>query len=79
MDFTFCGQSFEISPKSISEKLKGVKPRAVQKYYIVVGKVEYPIKQVLSEVTEIPPMGFTSQDAYRILNRLGIEILQRQR
>ena len=34
----------------------------------------FPIKQVLRLVSGLPPVGFTAQDAHRILSRLGFDI-----
>ena len=36
----------------------------------------FPIKQVLRLVTGLPSVGFTAQDAHRILSRLGFDIFE---
>ena len=58
----------------ILKKLKGVTPQLVREYYIELDNMQYPIKQVLTLVTGLPPIAFTSKYAYDILTRLGFEV-----
>ena len=75
--FTVGGRSFELSYEDVVKALRGVKPKAVQKYYIEVGNTKYPIKQAFAAGTCISLAGFTSQQAYRILRSVGFEIKEK--
>jgi len=74
MEFILRGKAFEINAMDIEAKLKDVEPEDRSKYLVQVNGKFYPIKQVISRVTGLPPIGFTSQDAFRILSRLGFRI-----
>ena len=74
MKFTIRGKFYELKREEILKKLKGVTPELVREYYIELDNTQYPIKQVLTIVTGLPPIAFTSKYAYDILVRLGFEI-----
>lgn len=74
MKFTIRGKTFELTKEIIEEKMKGVKPEGKSKYVVTVNNNVYPIKQVISSTTGLPHIGFNTQDAYRILSRLGFEV-----
>jgi len=74
MKFTIRGKSYVIEKKDIVERMKGKEPDDIDKYYVVLEGRKYPIKQVIEEVCGIPLIGFTSMDAYRILEKLGFKI-----
>jgi len=74
MKFTIRGKSYVIEKKDIVERMKGKEPGDIDKYYVVLEGKKYPIKQVIEVVCGIPLIGFTSMDAYRILEKLGFKI-----
>ncbi|MCR4403354.1 MAG: hypothetical protein NUW12_11385 [Firmicutes bacterium] len=76
MQFVIRGTVFNLSMADVEEKLEYVEPEGKSKYLVRVNGKAYPIKQVISQVTGLPPIGFTSQDAYRILSRLGFRVEQ---
>ena len=82
MDFRIRGARYAITPESVQDVTRGVEPIAADgrhKYFIDLHGRQYPIRQVLQLVTGLTSPGFTSQDAFRILSRLGFEISERRR
>ena len=80
MDFRIRGARYAITPESVRNVTRGVEPNAADgrhKYFIELHGRKFPIRQVLQLVTGLTSPGFTSQDAYRILSRLGFEISER--
>jgi hypothetical protein len=39
-----------------------------------VNSKRYPIRQVLAAVTKLPAIAITSQDAYRVLEKVGFTV-----
>lgn len=74
MNFVLRGQSFAIDHEDVKKAIRSLQPESVTKYAVEIGSLEYPIKQVVAKITGSPPVGFTSQDAYRILKKLGFKI-----
>jgi len=72
--FTIRGNSYEIGKEDIRQAVEGKAPGPIRTYYLEVNSKKYPIKQVLALVTGLPPISFTSVDAYRILDKLGYKI-----
>lgn len=72
--FIIRGDVYEIDAEKIRQAVKGSTPKPISKYYVEIDGQRYPIKQVLAMVSNIPLIGFTSLDAYRVLNKLGFEI-----
>ena len=80
MDFLIRGISFPITPPDILKATRNVPPDPVDarnKYFVTLHEQPYPIKQILRLVTGLPSLGFTAQDAHRILSRLGFTIAER--
>jgi hypothetical protein len=74
VQFTLRGRQFEKRTEDIPKVAKGLAPGRVQKYSTVVNGTAYPIRQLVAALTGIPAIEITSQDAYRILQKLGAEI-----
>lgn len=74
MRFTLRGKELNLTPEDIVAKLQGIEPEGSSQYHITVHGKSYPVKQVLSLVTGMPNIAFTTADAYRILTKLGYEI-----
>jgi hypothetical protein len=72
--FTLNGRIYRLTREQVATGVKDVEPTAIDKYSVRIGRRSFPIKQVLGEVLDIPPAGFTSQQAYGILRRLGFEV-----
>lgn len=74
MKFTIRGQEFTITEEVIIKAMNGIQPEGKGKYLVQVNGIEYPVKQVLGKVTKLPPVGYTTGDAYRILSRVGLSV-----
>jgi len=75
--FTIRGKQFDIKRDDVINAVKNVEPEPLtgrRKYYVEINGRRYPIKQVVSLVTGLPPIAFTAMDAYRILIKLGFEV-----
>jgi len=73
------GQFYDISKPEAIKKLSGSKPEVIgrAKYHIKVDDKEYPIRQALSIVFNIPRIEIQTVDAYRVLKNLGFEITEK--
>jgi hypothetical protein len=72
--FKLRGKIFAKNKEDFAKAVKGIAPGRIQKYSVVVGNKRYPIRQVLSAVTKIPTIAITSQDAYRVLEKVGFSV-----
>ena len=80
MDFQLRGVSFSITSTGVLSATQNVTPNPADgrnKYFVTLHKRQFPIKQVIRLVTGLPSVGFTAQDAHRILSRLGFDIFER--
>ncbi|MDA8192552.1 MAG: hypothetical protein M0Z53_00950 [Thermaerobacter sp.] len=75
MQFVLRGEAFELTPEAIAQQVDGVQPQPFARYAVKIGSVWYPPKQVLAQVTGLPVAAFTTQDAYRIMHRLGFPVV----
>ena len=75
MSFTIGGRQYSISPDTISTKMEGVSPKGESKYSVIINGMAYPAKQVICVATGLPPVAFTTAYAYRILVKLGYDII----
>ena len=78
MEFTHRGRRYKVARDEVVEAMMGEEPEeATQKhrYYVKIVDNKYPIKQVITKSLGLPKASFTSMDAYRILERLGFEII----
>lgn len=73
------GKTYEITREDIEAKLRAISPRVEGrvKYFVRIGRRQFPVKQVIGEVLNLPKAGFASHDAYGILQRLGFEITEK--
>lgn len=77
MKFTIRGNSFSITAADALDATRNEPPLPADgrnKYFVALHERQYPIKHVVRLVTGLPPVGFTAQDAHRILTRLGFNI-----
>ena len=81
MNFTLRGTALSITRADILTATRDVPPTPIDgrnKYFVELHGRRFPIKQVLRAVTGLPKVGFTAQDAHRILSRLGFDIFEDQ-
>jgi len=78
MRFIIDGQGYEIKRENILNVTRGVLPNPFDgrhKFYVELHGLRYPIKQPIHLVTGLPYTGgFTTQDAHRILKKLGFTV-----
>lgn len=72
--FTLRGKTFEKRKDDFVKATKGINPGRIKKYSIVVSGKRYPIRQILAAVTNLPAIAITSQDAYRVLEKVGFAV-----
>ncbi len=81
MHFTLRGAPFLITPDDVLRVTRDAAPNPIDgrnKYFVKLHGRPFPIKQVLRLVSGLAPVGFTAQDAHRILSRLGFDIFEEQ-
>lgn len=71
---TFRNADLKMSKADVEEEIIKYDPEPISKYSVVIGGKEYPIKQVVSLLFGKPKMDFTSQEAYRVLKKMGYDI-----
>jgi hypothetical protein len=69
--FTLRGETFEKERHDFVAAMMNRDPGRIQKYSTVINGERYPIRQVVSSATGLPPIAITSQEAYRILEKFG--------
>jgi hypothetical protein len=72
--FTIAGKHVTLSKQMVEDAMKEVTPEPIKKWWVSIGGVHFPIKQVVAAVIGLPTAAFISTDAYRVLRRLGFEI-----
>ena len=80
MDFQIRSRRYRITREDVLAAAQRELPHSGDgrnKYFVVLRRQPYPIKQVVRLVTGLPLAGFTAQDAHRILARLGFDIVER--
>ena len=69
------GKTYTINKAQVQECLKAIPPQRIIRYGVEIGGREYPLRQVLAAVTKTPEIEWSTTNAYRILQKLGFEIL----
>lgn len=69
------GRTFRLSRAGVEASLQNVMPDRVTKYGVEVHGQEYPVRQVLAAATGTPKIEWTTANAYRILQKLGFEVV----
>lgn len=76
MNVILRGKSFTITVDDILRVTADVEPGPLARYAVRLHQRWFPPKQVMSLVTGFPVAAFTTQDAYRTMQRLGLEIVE---
>lgn len=77
MDFKLRGKSLSVTQADVLRVTRDVPPAPVdgrKKYFVKLHGRNYPIKQVVQLFSNLSSAVFTSQDAHRILSRLGFNV-----
>lgn len=75
MQFTINSTTYELTREQVESTLAGAAPDEVSTYSVEVGGNRFPVKQVISEVTDLHRSEFTSGLAQRVLTGLGFLVL----
>lgn len=76
MNVVLRGKSFTITVDDVLRVTQGVDPGPLARYAVRLHGRWFPPKQVMSLLTGLPVAAFTTQDAYRTMQRLGLEIVE---
>ncbi len=73
--YTIGGYHFELSREDVEHRLHNIEPEKVHKVFVEVNEKRYPIKQALVVAESgLIRSGFTTQDAIRVLRKLGFKL-----
>jgi hypothetical protein len=76
MDVVLRGKAFAVTVEDVLRVTQQADPAPLARYAVRLHGRWYPPKQVLSLITGFPVAAFTTQDAYRTMQRLGLEIIE---
>jgi hypothetical protein len=71
--FVIGGRSLETNSGAVVAAVEGLEPDAVRKFEVEIGGVHFPPKQVLATVSGWDRQSFTTQEARRVLEKLGFK------
>lgn len=74
MRFIIRGKEYDLTYNDIQKSVNCIQPKGQSKYTVEINGDHYPIKQIIENVTGLPPLAFTTAYAYRILDKLGYKI-----
>ena len=77
MDLILRGKPYSVTVEQVQQLTQDVDPAPLARYAVRVHNRWYPPKQILSLITGLPVAAFTTQDAYRAMQRLGLEIVEK--
>lgn len=69
--FTVGGRAIELTPDQVTQVMRDVSPERITKHLVELNGSVYPPKQVLATLTGWERQSFTTQEAQRVLGRLG--------
>ncbi len=73
-DWTLRGKRIHMCPVEVERKLLGASLGPVRQYYVEVGGKRHALKPAFGLVTGEPAAGFTTQDAYRMFQGVGLRV-----
>ena len=71
MKFTIGGEEYEFDREQVERRMKKKDPELIQKHFVELLGTVYPPKQVFAEITGRRRISFTTQEALRVLTKLG--------
>lgn len=75
IQFTLSGRTLRLNRAQVIEKLRPVKPEAIQTWAVEVEGKLFPVKQALSHLTGVRPAEFITHRARDIFERLGFPLV----
>lgn len=80
MRFVLDGESFELTPDIVRDRLRGHAPESIGEYSVEIDGIHWPVKQVISLATGVSDrQRFQSQASQRWLRNLGFPLSGRDR
>lgn len=73
MKFVIGGRSLETNFAAVVSSVEAMEPDSIRKHQVEVGGVQFPPKQVLGAVSGWDRQSFTTQEARRVLEKLGFK------
>ncbi len=70
--FVVGGRPLTLTLEQVAEKMRGVEPEPVREHLVEVHRTVFPPKQVLATITGWDRSTFTTMEAQRVLNRVGL-------
>lgn len=74
MDFTINGERVSLDHEDIQRAVKGLEPGVIHAHRVSVDGVDYPVKQVFAAASGLDLLDFTTNQARRVLRRLGFAL-----
>ena len=74
IDVTLNGKRYSMTETDV-ERVADEAPDSPRRYAVEIKQKSYPIKQAASTGLGVPPVAFTSQQAYQWLSRLGFDVI----
>jgi hypothetical protein len=71
--FTVSGHKIALDKKTVQGKLATIKADPIDLVYVHVNQKDFPVKQAFAEATGLIKSQFTTQDAVRVLGRVGFD------
>lgn len=71
MRFTLGGDTYDLTPALVRERLTGHSPEEIRQYWVDIDGVHWPVKQVIALAAGVARGRFQSQDARRWLRNVG--------
>ncbi|TDO27528.1 hypothetical protein EV643_15612 [Kribbella sp. VKM Ac-2527] len=71
MRFIVGGRSFDLTREQVEESMRGVDPDPIRKHVVEMLNSVFPPKQVFEKATGFDRASFTTNEAQRVLVRLG--------
>ena len=78
MDFRVSGRHLSLDHNQVVDRLQGVTPRTVHLHSVIIDGKEFPIKQAFAVASGMDLLDFTTDQARRVLVRLGFVVQRRQ-
>jgi hypothetical protein len=72
--FTIGGAEYDLTREQVEARLVNVEPESLRQVFVLVNERRFPVKQALAVGAGIVRSGFTTQDAIRILRKLGFTV-----
>lgn len=69
--FRVGGQEVSLDRRTVEQAMEGKTPGRITVHAVEVNGTVWPLKQVLAEATGLDLLAFTTQEARRVLTRLG--------